>query len=405
MIRELSITQFQDFSLNYPQGNIYQTLEYALLKAEEGFDYDLIGYEENNELLAASLIIHKKIGNYRYGYAPRGFLIDYSNIYLLANFTNALIKYYQKKNFAFIKINPEIAISKFNFQTNNFDYNSNYNIINNLITCGYIKLKNNMNFESLLPRTNAIVSLNDFKFTNLVKNTKNKIRKSIRKGLTLEKGSIDNLDIFINLKNDNKSIYYTYLYNILSQNNKIDYLLVKINFKDYLINTQNYYDYELERNNYLNRKIIHNNKPAVINAKMNSDRALFSYKNDIADASKYLNTNQTIYLAGALIGKYKNRLTILESAFDSNYGSYEANYFLYYAILKYYQNEYNYVDLNGVVADFSKDNKYHGLNRFKFGFKPNVYEYVGEFDLPISPKAYNHILKNGTLAKEFNKKD
>lgn len=405
MIRELSLTQFQEFSLNYPQGNIYQTLEYALLKGEDGYDYDLIGYEENGRLLAASLIIHKKLGNYRYGYAPRGFLVDYSNIYLLANFTAALISYYQKKNFSFIKINPEIAISQLNTTTHTFDYNANYNIINNLITCGYIKLKDNMNFESLLPRINAIVSLDDFQFASLTKNTKNKIRKSIRKGLKLEKGSIDNLDILINLKNNNKDMYYTYLYNVLSQSNKIDYLLVKIDFKDYLINTQNYYNQELEKNNYLNSKIIYNNKANIINNKMNSDKALLTYKNDIAEASKYINANQTIYIAAALVVKYKNRITILESAFDSNYSSYEANYFLYYAILKYYQSDYNYVDLNGVVADFSKDNKYHGLNRFKFGFKPNVYEYVGEFDLPISHKAYNHILKNGTLAKEFNKKD
>ena len=51
----------------------------------------------------------------------------------------------------------------------------------------------------------------------------------------------------------------------------------------------------------------------------------------------------------------------------------------------------------------SIDNPYHGLNRFKNGFNPDIYEYIGEFDLVIDEKNYNHLLKSGLLAKEFNK--
>jgi len=53
----------------------------------------------------------------------------------------------------------------------------------------------------------------------------------------------------------------------------------------------------------------------------------------------------------------------------------------------------------------SHESKYYGLNRFKLGFKPEVLEYIGEFDLIINEKQYNKILKYGFLAKEFNKKD
>ena len=37
------------------------------------------------------------------------------------------------------------------------------------------------------------------------------------------------------------------------------------------------------------------------------------------------------------------------------------------------------------------------------GFNPDVYEYIGEFDLVINDKEYNKLLKSGLLAKEFNK--
>ena len=82
---------------------------------------------------------------------------------------------------------------------------------------------------------------------------------------------------------------------------------------------------------------------------------------------------------------------------------FSANYFLYYALIKYYQNDYKYMDLNGITADMNKSSKYYGLNRFKLGFNPDVYEYIGEFDLIIDEKEYNKLLNFGLLAKEFNK--
>ena len=65
---------------------------------------------ETNNILAAALILIKKIDLFnKYGYAPKGFLIDYHNQELVKAFTNALKKYYYPKNVAFIKINPEIV--------------------------------------------------------------------------------------------------------------------------------------------------------------------------------------------------------------------------------------------------------------------------------------------------------
>ena len=161
-IKELTFSEFNEFASTHPLGNSYQTMNYALLKSEQGYEYEFIGYCENNTILAASLILYKKINNLYYGYAPRGFLIDYSNYYFLKNFTDQLIDYYDKKGFIFIKINPEIAIGKLNKTTKQIEYNDNYKVIDNLVKAGYTKLKNNIYFESLLPRFDAIVALNSF---------------------------------------------------------------------------------------------------------------------------------------------------------------------------------------------------------------------------------------------------
>ena len=285
-------------------------------------------------------------------------------------------------------------------------YNDNYKIIDSLSKLGYKKLKNNMNFESLLPRINAIVNLDNYCPEILNKNTRNKIRKGYRKGLILEKVDQSKFNIFYEfIKNKRKKdeFYYNDFYNVFDKTSDIDLLLVKVDYKRFLINSQNQYNKELMINNYLNNKILTNNNSNILNSKMNSDKALLSYKNDIAEASKNLNTDIETYVAGALVIKYQNRVIIQISGFDKKLSRFAPNYFLYNAILQYYKNSYKYADLNGITADFNKDNKYYGLNRFKMGFKPDIYEYIGEFDLVIDEKEYNKLLKNGLLAKEFNK--
>ncbi len=407
-IKELTFSEFSDFAEQHPLGNSYQTMNYALLKSEQGYEYEFVGYCENNTILAASLILYKKINNMYYGYAPRGFLIDYSNFYFLKNFTDQLKEYYDKKGFIFIKINPEIAIGKLNNKTKQIEYNDNYRIIDNLINSGYSKLKSNLYFESLLPRFDAIVNLNNFSISSVSKNTRNKIKKAYRKGLHLELADKDGIDVLYDLVKEKRlkdSFYYKDQFNAYNQNDYIDLFLVSIDYKEFLINSQEAYSEELTRNYLLNEKIAYNFKSNVINTKMNSDHALLTYKNDITEASKKLNDPEKIYVAAALIKKYKNRISFEITGFNKNYKRFAPNYFLHYAILDYYKNRYKYADLNGVSGDFSKDSPYYGLNRFKMGFNPNIYEYIGEFDLVIDERIYDILLRKGYLSKEFSKEN
>ena len=404
-IREMSLAEFKEFANTHFIGNFHESINYALIKAEEGFEYEFIAYGAD-DIVGAALILYKKIGSVYFGYSPRGFLIDYSNDYLLEDFTNKIKEYYKNRNFAFIKINPEIAIAKLNKDTMNFEYNENYKIIDMLTKNGYKKLKNNMNFEALLPRVNAIIKLDGYDYNNLSKNTRNKVKKGIRKGLILEKANPDKLNIFykfIKNKINRDEYYYNDFYNVFSKTLDVDLMLVKVDYKAFLINAQEAYNAELRRNASFNNKLITNNNANAINAKMNSDKALLSYKNDIAEASKNLNTGLETYVAGALVIKHQNRVIIQISGFNKAMSRFSPNYFLYYALIKYYQQEYKYLDLNGITADLSKENHYYGLNRFKMGFNPDVYEYIGEFDLVIDEKQYDKLLKSGLLAKEFNK--
>ena len=409
-LRTLSIEEFTAFQQNNPLSNFYQTANYGMLMAENGYDYDLIGLvDDNNNIHAASLILLKPIGiKCFYGYAPRGFLLDYNDTSLVKEFTEQIKNYYYEKNVIFIKINPNIPIGKINTEDFLITYNDNKNIIDTLTNNGYKKLADNLYFEAQLPRYNAFINLKEYNSDNLDKNTKNKIKKGIRKGLKFELVSKDKIKDFYNLmknKKDNNEYYYQDYYTVFSKNDNIDLFLVSIDYNEFLLNSQYVYDEEASKNSKLNEKLARSNKERNINAKMNSDKVLLSYKNDIMEATKGITNNEKIYLAGALVVKHNNMVSIIFSAFDKSYKRFAPNYFLHYSIIKYYQDNYDYLDLNGVVGNFEVDNPYSGLNRFKLGFKPKIYEFIGEFDLIIEPKSYEILLRNGILAKTFDKKD
>ena len=405
-IKTLSIKEFQDYTQNSKYNNFHQSINYAFLKSEEGYEYELIGYVDNEKIYAAALVLVQLLNGYLYAYVPEGFLIDYNNYELLENFTNDLYNWYKKDGITFIRINPRIPIAKVDLNTLNPIYNNNFKLIESLKKCGYIKIDDTLYFDSILPRFDAIINLNDFNIMKVNKNTRNKIKKSIRKGLNFEKSNSQSMNIlykFIKNKIHKDMFHYSDYYNIFSKDNAVDYFLVSIDNEKLILNTQKAYEKELEKNEVLNQKILKLPSNKNINKKMNSDKALLSYKNDIAIANKYILKNEKTYIAGALVIKYGNTITILISGYDKKFKDYSPNYYLYYNILMNYKNEYKYACLNGVSGDFSKENKYYGLNKFKMGFNPDIYEYIGEFDLVLNRINYFFLNKKKLITKEFNK--
>ena len=181
--------------------------------------------------------------------------------------------------------------------------------------------------------------------------------------------------------------------------------MVSVDTEEYLINAKTTYEKELQNNTDLINKLMNNQTEKTLNIKMNSDQKLLCYKTDVLEATNKNNISAKIYIAGALVVKYKNRVNIIMSGFDTKYRRFSPNYFLHYKIMEYYQKYYDYCDLNGLTGDFTKTNPYHGLNEFKLGFKPDIYEFIGEYDLVINYHIYESMLKSGKLAKTFNKTD
>ena len=407
-LKDLSIFEFDEYSSNHPLGSYHQTSNYALLASEEGYDYDLVGMvDDNNNIVAASLIIYKKINFFnRYGYAPKGFLVDYYSPTIIKEFTKLLKKRYYGKNFSFIKINPEISIGTIDFKQKSIKYNENKMIEATLEGLGFKKLRDNKLFEAKFPKYNAILPLKKATIDSFDKRTRNKIRKSCRNGLEFVKGDRDSIDILFNFiknkKKKNITHYYNY-YNSFSKNDSIDIFMVKMSFEESLIKAREAYEEEAYVNSEIVDRLMKNPTPENLKAKIESDKNLESIRANIADITKRLTEKKDEYIAGAITIRYKNRVYILISGFNQQYKSYNPNYFLHYNLIEYYKKGYDFMDLNGITGDFTDDNPYKGLNEFKSGFNPIGSEYIGEFDFIINEGLYQNLEQTGALVKEFQR--
>ena len=191
---------FDKFASTHKYRNYYQTSAYGRTKKSNGSNIHYIGIiDDYNNILGASLLLYKEVFmNYKIAYAPRGFLIDYTNVNNLTEFTNRLKKLLGKQGYMLIKIDPFIPINIRNNKGKIININNESNIIlANLKAAGYEYLGANLFFENQKPRFEAIVTLNhDIKeiYQSFDKKVRQKIKKAIRNGIEIYKGNIEEIN-------------------------------------------------------------------------------------------------------------------------------------------------------------------------------------------------------------------
>ena len=397
-IVQLTNDEFKNFSMNYPYKNFNQTVEYGTLMDRHNFDDYYLGLkDENNNILAATLILVNKVFiGYKWGYCPRGFLINYNDTNLLSIFTETLKIYLKKRNFMFIKVDPEIIYKSKNNNGEVINGINNEKIYNDLISLGYEHGGFNLNFENLKPRAYAVATFNneDFIFNKFTKEIRNKVRKADKKGIEIVKGSPQDIKEFYNLikyKNEKRKLnYYLDMFEILGASDMFEIYFAMINTTKYVEKSKTLFEEEERINNEINHEleenINSNNASNIIKRKMNSDGLLNNYKKNMISATNLFKEYPTgIVIAATAIIKYNNEIFFLIDGIDQNYKDYCPNHYMIYQIMnKYHEEGYNRFNLNGISLDFDKNSKYSGLTKFKLGFSANIEEYIGEFTLVIN---------------------
>ncbi len=402
----LTPEQFDTFSYNHPLHSYYQTSMYANLMKNYNYEISYYGFvDDNNNLIGATLILTQKIfGNLKYGYAPRGFLIDYDNKILLKEITLRFKAYFAKKKYLFLKIDPLVINNKRDRDGNIIPSPYSSDLISYLQSIGYSYFGENKFFGTLKPRWNAILKVTGSSttlFKNFDSHVRNKIRKAQSRGIEIFQGTKEDIKLFYTFvakKHYRKLSYYQTFSETFGSNFEIYF--ARLNTESYLKNIKKLYELELAKNENINNEIQEKSlsgsvSEKIMNSKLTSDKLIAVYKEELETASNLF----TKYPEGIIIGATsiildRNGVELLIEGQNKDYGLYYPLYLLKWHIIdKYAKQGAVYFDLNAITGFFEDTNKYKGLNETKLGFNADVTEYVGEFDLVIKPATYKFYCK------------
>ncbi len=407
----ISPEQFDRYASRHRYRNYYQTSVYGNTMRKFGFNVHFLGItDDSNTLIGASLIIYREVFmGHKIAYAPRGILFNYENPNQVKELADKLKKILGKQGFMLLKIDPYIPASIRDHEGNIMNFNSQINLIMaNLESAGFIHQGRTLFFEGEKPRWESLVLLNkDIRniFNSFDKRTRHKIRKSANCGIECYKDPSKNINTlynFIKKKSPKPIEFYRELISNYGDNAEVYY--GKINTEIYVINSRRAYEKEMERNDQIAEKIQQTNtsaetKNALLNKKMESDKLLNTYKNSMVQATELLKQYPDgIIIAGAIIIKYDNSAFLYIDGFDKKYSNLNPNYLLKWRMIDDYNKQgLKYLNLNAIVGEFERKNKYSGLNEMKLGFNSIITEYIGEFDIILNNFSYN-------LYKSFGKK-
>lgn len=405
---ELSIREFENFAYNHPLRSYAQTVNYAKVMGEMGFSYDYIGYKDDiDNIIAASLILTKKLRFNKYAYAPKGFLVDYYNTDLLKEFVKEVVQYYDKKGCAFIKINPEIIISEINSKRNfAANYNQNVKIIDDLKSMGFKRRREIKPLDFIFPRISPYINLKTFDINSLDDDVKDTLDTGTKSGLVLEEAFNKDINMLFDYIKDNTNMSINFFRNVVNifQGNtgpNAELLLLKVDYEACLVEMQRAYDRELEHNNECNEKIQSDNSDAMLNEKMQSDRDLIAIKASVVQATNNLKKQKYEYIAAALVIKFENRVSIVAAGADNKFISFNPMIYLYYSLTERFKNDYDFLDLNGLANSYSDLSPFYRYNKDKLDLNPDIYEFIGEFDYIIDNNKFKRIQSAGLLSEEF----
>jgi len=389
-IIELTELQFKNYSNIHSRKNYKQSIEYAKLKEINGYKNLYLGLiDDNNNVHAATLILEKPINNkHKYGYVPSGYLINFHNLDLLKTFTIELKNYLKKLNYVYIRINPLI-----NYQVYTSDFilkENNNNIINEIKNLDYDFIPETSKYKMVL-HCNDI----DSTYKNFKRSLRRNISDCLKKGIIVYKGTTNDKNDFLALV-QNKDRYEKMIELFNSPNNNFEFYLAKIMPETYINNYRYLLKKEQFNNDKLNDMMKNPNIKKTNNLfmkKMNSDKLLNKYKNEIMNGTY-------------LLQKYPKGVTIAAVAIIDN--GQEVTF-----IKECYTNEFKHIrSVPTIKWEIIK--KYITIGRKKFdlgdvvitknqitktGYNGDIIEYSNSFDLVINEMLY----KLNGITKIINK--
>ena len=400
-IKQIDGKTFNEYVRIHEIETPYQTDEYGRTMKAEGYDVLYLGMlDDASKLVAATLVLIETKEKIKYAYAPRGFLLEYTNIEVLANFTKLIKAYLGNIGVMAIKINPLIIRNIYNSNGVLFERNPHYEgIFEAIKKLGYIHMGYNTGFEAGKPRFEAIISLNK-PYTDLFKEIRKEYRTKIRGAeenfITVHKSSYKNLRyLYLQVKNKypRDLQYFEHLYASFKEEDKIDFFYAKVDTVKFLDSLKQKHALQDQLCNQLNKQIYTSTpeeKMVVVSKKMAADNLLNKYKMQMISATKLLKDRPDgVIAASALVTKTGDMVYVIMDGMDTSLKAFCAKHLLMWKLVERY-SKLGFKRFNmGGVSDITIPNTlFDGLNQFKMGFNANIFEYMGDLELITNSGQY-----------------
>lgn len=382
-IENVEINRYREFESNHKKSHFLQSYEWGLFcKRAKGQVPCYVGMEdENGNLVATCLILLRKTPfGFSYGYAPRGFILDYSNKDVIKVFTTYLKEYMKNNKIIYIKFDPDIKYQDIDENGNKIDGGeNNYELYNYMLSLGYKHTGFYRLYEGNQPRYTFRINLKK-SWEEIEAKFNKSFMKSVKRSYSYNL-IVDNdvkVDDFYRLLQSNSykddfdphSLeYYKIFSEEMSKDNNMKYFNISIRPKELLENISKEID-------ALNKELeVSKKKEADIKNKVSRlerEKEVFSKidKDEVCICSLICTYTKT-HAWSLYIGS--DDLANFTFAVTRSY---------YEAIKDAYNNGYEFFDLFGTPGD--PNTKYKNLAKlhdFKRKFGDEYIEFIGEFDL------------------------
>jgi len=415
---ELEEKEFRSFIKDRDDLSFLQTPEVGKLRKMYGSDVHFIGVKEADKIVAASMItVTSTFRGKKTFYAPRGYLMDFSDLELLKYFTLEFAKYAKERNGLMLKIDPNITYQMRDTNGDVYpDAKPNDKVINDLKALGYKHYGFNTDIVYTQSRWNYIVKL-DVPYEELVnrfsKSTRKNIESSYDKGLCVRVAKKEELkdieDILVKTAERKKFSsrdlkYYENMYDCLG-----DLLRVYIAYIDkdkYLECSKRRLDEakaKLEEVNKKMEKDMVGNK--LLKQKEIAEAQIEKQTKEYEEAKEFAKTIKDKKDIAVLISvKSGNEYLTLYSGYLVEYARFTPKYAMYNEHIKdAYKFKIPYLDFYGISGVFDPKDKNYGIFEQKKGFGGEVQELIGEFTYPVS-KLYFVYMKLRNFKRKMNER-
>lgn len=382
-IENVEINRYREFESNHKKSHFLQSYEWGLFcKRAKGQVPCYVGMEdENGNLVATCLILLRKTPfGFSYGYAPRGFILDYSNKDVIKVFTTYLKEYMKNNKIIYIKFDPDIKYQDIDENGNKIDGGeNNYELYDYMLSLGYKHTGFYRLYEGNQPRYTFRINLKK-SWEEIEAKFNKSFMKSVKRSYSYNL-IVDNdvkVDDFYRLLQSNSSKddfdphsleYYKIFSEEMSKDNNMKYFNISIRPKELLEN--------------INKEIDALNKELEVSKKKEAD-----IKNKISRLEKEKEVFSKIDKAEvcicSLICTYTktHAWSLYIGSDDLANFTFAVTRSYYEAIKDAYNNGYEFFDLFGTPGD--PNTKYKNLAKlhdFKRKFGDEYIEFIGEFDL------------------------